>query len=216
MVSEDFIYITAFSLELFQPKLTSEFLCSLVLTIDGVSQRSPQYFDMIPHHSVAQPKLLGIAPGFQGHRSRNLLQTCPKTYLDYSAAFYWSKQVTWTAQIEMRGTRFHVLIKETACMYRERKNHQQSHWRQAFTQMNLQLKFENSSYNVINVAATVRFNLRAVFSIHNKLSHGFCIELANTSKSNNPRSKHIYTQCSIFQEGYFFFIMLNYIVIISF
>ena len=53
MVSEDFIYITAFSLELYQPKLSSEFLCSLVLTIDGVSQRSPQYFDMIPHHSVA-------------------------------------------------------------------------------------------------------------------------------------------------------------------
>lgn len=82
----------------------------------------------------------------------------------------------------MRGTRFHVLMKEAACMYRERKNCYQSHWRQAFTQMNLQLKFENSSSKVINVAATVRFNLRAVFSIHNKLSHGFCIELANTIK----------------------------------
>ena len=216
MVSEDFIYITAFNLELYQPKLSSEFLCSLVLTMDGASQRSPQYFDMIPHHSVAQPKLLGIAPGFQGHRSRNFLQTCPKTYFDSSAAFCWSKQVTGTAQIEMRETRFHVLMKEAARMYRERKNRQQPHWRQAFTQMNLQLKFENSSYKVINIAATVRFSLRAAFSIHNKLSHGFCIELANTSKSNNPRSKLIYIQCSISQKGYFFFIMPSYIVIITF
>lgn len=61
------------------------------------------------------------------------------------------------------------------------------YWRQAFTQMTLQLKFENSSHKVINPAKTVGFNLRAVFSIHSKLLHGFCIKLAITGNSNNPR-----------------------------
>lgn len=175
----------AFSFELYHGDLTQP--GALVLTMEGASQSFSVWHLSPPCSFTPRQANLSFSAGRLVSKTTEAETAAPgKGYSqilirDPSAAFYWSTQMAWAAQIQGEGKQDPTFWCKEKHMYIEIEL-------LAATTGNKLLHKWSSSGNLRTVLIryksnrTAGFNLRTVFSIQDKLFHSFC----NADKSIQP------------------------------